>query len=123
MVVRFVTDAAFAQWLETEWENCFEWDAANTEKLSKHGLTPAAVEALFAQAAVSAGRIEPADGAAWATGETRHLVLLVSAEAKAFSLVCTRRGDALRPISCRRSRDDERRFYENACPPSDGRGL
>ncbi len=123
MVVRFVTDAAFAHWLETEWENAFDWDAANTAKLVKHGLTPAQVEALFAQAAVSAGRIEPLDGAAWAAGEARHLVLLLSAEAKAFSLVCTRRGEALRPISCRRSRDDERRFYENSCSPSDGRRL
>jgi uncharacterized DUF497 family protein len=123
MVVRFVTDVAFAQWLETTWENRFEWDAANSEKLAKHGLTVSQVEALFAQTAVSAGRIEALEGAAWATGEARYLVLLRSAEGKAFSLVCTRRGDALRPISCRRSRDDEQRFYENACLPSDRRSF
>lgn len=114
MVVRFVTDSAFAQWLETEWEGRFEWDQANTEKLAKHGLTPSQVEALFDNVAVSAGRIEPTDGAPWAAQEDRHLVLLVSAEGKAFSLVCTRRAEALRPISCRRSREEEKRFYENA---------
>jgi uncharacterized DUF497 family protein len=123
MVVRFVTDTAFAHWLETEWEGRFEWDPANSEKLAKHGLTPAQVEALFENAAVSAGRIEPMDGATWATQEERHLVLLVSTDAKAFSLVCTRRGEALRPISCRRSRDEEQRFYENAHKHPLGRGV
>ena len=122
MVVQFTTDDDFAQWLATQWTNQFDWDEANTDKLSKHGLRSTDVEALFENAVVSAGRIIPQTDVLWGQEEVRHLVLLKSSDSKFYSLICTRRGSKLRPISCRRARNDERRFYEEATDTSAGRG-
>lgn len=124
MVVQIVTDVEFGQWLEIEWENVFDWDAGNSEKLAKHNLTPKQVENLFDEGtALYAGRVAPKPDETWCEFESRHMILLLSQEGKHFTLFCTRRSDKLRPISCRSSRDEEKRFYNDTRRSHDGRGA
>ena len=66
----------------------FEWDIGNLTKNRKHGVEPGDIHALIGGDFYFAGRIvEP---------------------------VFTRRGDRLRPISCRAMRPKERALYEEA---------
>ncbi len=88
----------------------FDWDAGNVEKLTKHRVTCADVEALVAaEVVVFAGRIiEPMHA------EARWLALGRDASGRGLALIFTRRGEALRPISCRPLRRGERRLYAEA---------
>jgi uncharacterized DUF497 family protein len=103
--MRWVEDAAAEAWLATAPE--LEWDAANTEKLTKHGLIPADVEAALRGPVVWLGRItQPAHD------EPRWGALGLTATSRYITMIFTRRGARLRPISCRAMRRDERRVYE-----------
>jgi uncharacterized DUF497 family protein len=103
--MRWAADAAAVEWLATA--PTFEWDDANTTKLAKHGLTPADVEAVFRGMLYLLGRIvEPVHA------EARWVALGTTGTGRPVTLIFTRRGDALRPISCRAMRRKERRLYE-----------
>jgi uncharacterized DUF497 family protein len=87
-----------------------DWDAGNEPKLGKHRVTRADVTRLLGGDVAFAGRIvEPAHPEPrWLLlGETagRNLAIVVT-------IVVTRRGDWLRPITCRPMRRNERRLYE-----------
>ena len=86
----------------------FDWDAGNERKNLKHGVTADEIESIFAQAEyVFAGRIiEPT------RDEWRGLILGPTSASRALALIFTRRGEKLRPISCRPMRIEERRSYE-----------
>ena len=108
--MKFVPDPLTGLWLrdfDPEPEN-FDWDDGNRHKNLKHGLSSEEVESLFRQDQyVFAGRIiEPAHK------ESRGLILGQADSGRALALIFTRRGEKLRPISCRPMREGERRHYE-----------
>jgi uncharacterized DUF497 family protein len=87
----------------------FDWDSGNREKLNKHLLEPGTVESILRLPIVFAGRIvEPRHD------EPRWLLLRESEDRRRLALVFTKRGERLRPISCRPMRRRERRIYEEA---------
>ena len=108
--MKFTPDFSTSFWLRDfvpDPEN-FDWDDGNRHKNLKHGLSCEEVESLFFQDQyVFAGRIiEPVHT------EWRGLILGEGASGRALALIFTRRGEKLRPISCRPMREGERRFYE-----------
>lgn len=106
--MKLVADAQTAAWLATG--PPIEWDAGNSTKSEvKHGFTTADVESILAGARLLAGRIvEPAHE------EARYLLLGVTARGRRAALIFARRGDKLRPISCRAMRKKEREAYDAA---------
>jgi uncharacterized DUF497 family protein len=75
------------------------------------------VASLFRSPIVFAGRIiEPAHD------EPRWLVLGKSARGRKLALILTRRGERLRPVSCRSMRPNERKVYEEATREKDEDG-
>lgn len=85
----------------------FDWDACNSTKTHKHHVTKEDVESIFfVDVFVFAGRIiEPVHH------EWRGLILGIDRGGRHLSLVFTRRGQRLRPISCRRMRKMEVKLY------------
>ena len=106
--VRLVTAPDVVAWLETHPE--MEWDAGNsTKSRAKHGYYTADVESIFDAPVVFAGRIvEPAHE------EARYLLLGVTWDGRHAALIFARRGDKLRPISCRAMRKKEKEAYDGA---------
>ena len=85
----------------------FDWDAGNLSKNSKHGVEPHDIQALIVGDFYFAGRIvEPAHE------EPRWLALGEDGAGRRLALVFTRRGERLRPISCRAMRRKEKLLYE-----------
>ena len=108
--MKFAPDPLAGLWLRDfapDPEN-FDWDAGHRHKNLKHGLSCQEVESLIRQEHyIFAGRIiEPAHQ------EWRGLILGQGDSGQAVALIFTRRGEKLRPISCRSMREGERRLYE-----------
>ena|SRR3989442_11202999 len=117
--MRLVENPHAASWLDTlEGEaRDFEWDTRNRTKLKKHEVEEEDVESMFRSPIIFAGRIiEPAHD------EPRWLVLGKSVRGRKLALILTRRGERLRPISCRAMRRDERKVYEEAIR-AEGKGA
>jgi uncharacterized DUF497 family protein len=114
--MRLAEDPAAASWLDQlggEAED-FEWDVGNRQKLEKHKVDQDDVVSMFRSSIVFAGRImEPAHD------EPRWLVLGESARGRRLALILTRRGERLRPVSCRPMRRNERKVYEEAIREKD----
>jgi uncharacterized protein len=109
-VVKLAPDKNAAQWLQDfipDPDN-FDWDEGNELKNLKHGFSYEEIESIFWQSRyIFAGKIiEPAHS------EWRGLILGITEGGRAAALIFTRRGERLRPISCRPMRKNERRFYE-----------
>ena len=106
--MRLTAAPDIAEWLGTR--PLVEWDAGNsTKSQTKHGFRTADVESILDDAVVFAGRIvEPAHD------EPRYLLLGVTAGGRDAALIFTRRGDLLRPISCRAMRKREKEAYDAA---------
>jgi uncharacterized DUF497 family protein len=86
----------------------FDWDEGNKSKNQKHRVSVFEVESIFRQERfIFAGRIAEPEHDEW-----RGLVLGQSEAGRRLALIFTRRGDRLRPISCRPMRKAERSFYE-----------
>jgi uncharacterized DUF497 family protein len=85
-----------------------EWDAGNSSKSqAKHGFSIADVDSLLDTPVLFAGRIvEPAHE------EPRYLLLGVTADGRSAALNFARRGENLRPISCRAMRKKEKEAYD-----------
>ena len=108
--MKFIPDEDAAAWLSDfipDSDN-FDWDEGNMLKTFKHGIPPGEVESIFWQRTfLFAGKIvEPLHD------EWRGLILGRTNNGKLVSLIFTRRGEKLRPISCRAMRRVERRLYE-----------
>jgi uncharacterized protein len=103
--MRWVEDEEAVAWLATA--PALEWDDANTRKLRKHEITPADVESVVRGVPYLLGRI-----VAPVHPEARWVALGTTGTGRPVTLIFTRRGDALRPISCRPMRRKERRLYE-----------
>jgi uncharacterized DUF497 family protein len=109
--MRLVPDPAAERWLlaMTGAGEEFEWDRGNLTKHRKHDVASGDIQALIAGDLYFAGRIvEPAHA------EPRWLVLGENETGRRLALVFTRRGDRLRPISCRPMRRKEKALYEEA---------
>src|SRR5262245_41843011 len=107
--MRLVEDSETASWLGglDDVADGFDWDAGNLAKNRKHGVDRVDVEQMFQSPMVFAGRIvEPVHE------EPRWLVLGQNARGRRLALVFTRRGNRVRPISCRAMRSQERKLYE-----------
>jgi len=109
--MRLVDDDAAAGWLQRlrGEPSDFNWDTGNRTKNRKPGVEAADVEGTFQGPTVFLGRI-----VAPVHGEDRWLLLGQDPRGRQLALVLTRRGDRLRPISCRPMRPKERRIYEEA---------
>ena len=85
-----------------------EWDAGNSSKSqAKHGFSIADVDSLLDAPVLFAGRIvEPAHE------EPRYLLLGVTRDGRGAAVVFARRGEKLRPISCRAMRKKEKEAYD-----------
>ena len=109
--MKLAQDGSLDEWLAgiTGAQGQLDWDAGNRAKNRKHGVEPSEVESLFHRTAFLAGRIvdPPHD-------EPRWLLLGETIAGRRLTLIFTRRGDQLRPISCRPMRGNERRLYEEA---------
>jgi uncharacterized DUF497 family protein len=107
-VVKLVAEPEVAAWLGTR--PAMEWDAGNsTKSQSKHGFSTGDVESMLDAPVLFAGRIaEPAHE------EPRYLLLGVTGGGRHAALIFARRGDKLRPISCRAMRTKEKEAYDAA---------
>ena len=109
IAMRFVDDLEMAAWL-TEFgggPDDFDWDEGNRTKNRKHEVEPTDVEAMFQHPLVFLGRIiEPVHN------EARWIMLGQDANGRHLALVFARRGQQLRPVSCRPMRINERKVYE-----------
>ncbi len=85
----------------------FDWDSGNSAKNLKHYVTREDIESIFfVDVFVFAGRIvEPVHH------EWRGLILGIDRRGRHLCLIFTRRGQRLRPISCRPMRKQEVRVY------------
>ena len=111
MYIKLVADPTTERWLIglTGADHDFEWDIGNLTKNRKHGVEPGDIQALVGGEFYFAGRIVEPDHT-----ERRWLALGEDAAGRRLALVFTRRGDRLRPISCRAMRPKERALYEEA---------
>lgn len=103
--MRVVEDPATARWLNelAGTADSFDWDAGNRTKNAKHGVRSADIEALFRKPTVFVGRvIEPVHD------EPRWLLLGRDPKGRRLALIFTRRGDRIRPVSCRPMRAKEK---------------
>ncbi len=106
--MRLVADPDIAAWLAAG--PAVEWDAGNSTKSErKHGFGTGEVESLLSNPMLFAGRIVEPE-----RGEPRYLLLGQTAAGRRAALIFTRRGDRLRPISCRPMRKSEREAYDDA---------
>jgi uncharacterized protein len=109
--MKLAADPETAEWLEAlAGSEALEWDRGNRTKSElKHGFSVDDVESIFARPVLFVGRIvEPA------SSEERYLLLGVTEDGRYAALVFTRRGDKLRPISCRAMRQMEKEKYDAA---------
>lgn len=106
--MKLVADPEMAAWLATR--PTMQWDAGNSTKSeAKHGFHAADVESILAGAVLFAGRIiEPAHE------EARYLLLGATLGGRRVALIFARRGEELRPISCRAMRKKEKEAYDEA---------
>jgi uncharacterized DUF497 family protein len=106
--VKLVADPEMAAWLATM--PTMQWDAGNSTKSeAKHGFHAADVESLLGGAMLFAGRIvEPQHE------EARYLLLGATSDGRRAALIFARRGEKLRPISCRAMRKKEKEAYDEA---------
>jgi uncharacterized DUF497 family protein len=105
-VVKLIAEPEVAVWLGMR--PAMEWDAGNsTKSQSKHGFSTGDVESLLEAPVLFAGRVvEPPHE------EARYLLLGVTAGGRHAALIFARRGDKLRPISCRAMRKKEKEAYD-----------
>lgn len=104
-------DGSLDEWLSTiiGAAGQFDWDGGNRAKNRKHGVEPSEVESLFHHTVFLSGRIvEPTHD------EPRWLLLGETDAGRRLALIFTRRGNQLRPISCRPMRRNERKLYDEA---------
>ena len=107
--MKLVADPEMENWLAQFIPNfdLFDWDTGNLTKILKHGVDKDKVESIFFQEEyVFAGRILEPKHSEW-----RGLILGMDRNKRHLSLIFTRRGEKLRPISCRSMRKEEVSIY------------
>jgi uncharacterized protein len=92
------------------WDHSFDWDEHNLKKLAKHDVTQDEVESILESEVLFGGRIIPPEHTVWR--EKRYIFLGKATSKKRLALIWTKRGSSMRPITCRRMRDDEKKKYD-----------
>jgi uncharacterized DUF497 family protein len=105
MVLKGATPSVL-DWLQEVWSGEFDWDHQNLSKLQKHGFTQEEVESCFSGDIVLAGET------IGDFGEPRLVSYGQLPDGRYMTVAWTPRLDTIRPISCRRSRDGEKKVYE-----------
>lgn len=108
--MKTIMDMEMAVWLRDSISgpDGFDWDDGNEHKNAKHGVTREDVESIIDwQKNLFMGRIIEPKHSEW-----RGILLGITDKGRMLSLIFTRRGNKLRPISCRPMRSEERRLYE-----------
>ena len=108
--MKFTPDRWTLEWLEEfiPDSESFDWDEGNIKKNLKHGVSDQEIESIFREYEyVFVGRIIEPEHSEW-----RGLILAQSEGGRYLALIFTKRGEKLRPISCRSMRQNERRLYE-----------
>jgi uncharacterized DUF497 family protein len=105
MVLKEATPSVL-QWLREIWSGEFDWDHQNLSKLPKHGFTQGEVESCFTGDIVLAGE------SIGDFGEPRLVSYGQLPDGRYMTIAWTARQNAIRPISCRKSRDGEKKVYE-----------
>ena len=105
MVLKEATPSIL-DWLREVWSGEFDWDEQNFLKLHKHGFTQEEVESCFS------GDIVLAVESVGEYGEARLVSYGQVPDGRYMTVAWTPRQDTIRPISCRRSRDAEKKVYE-----------
>lgn len=100
-------------WLDEVWDCSLDWDLSNIYKLDKHKLTVEDVEALLDGQFLYHGEILPPAGMDFSHGEQRYLLSGHIPDGRYFSLVFTTRGTMMRPITCRRIWNKQRKEYND----------
>lgn len=100
--------ADIVRWLCKSWSGFVDWDQYNLSKLEKHGFSKAEVEIVLAMDFVFAGEVV-------GESEERRFVLYGKLDdGRYMTIAWTIRGERLRPISCRRSRDAEKKQFDQS---------
>ena len=108
LTMRTIPDPEMESWVGgIHADSEFDWDDGNWTKNEKHDVTPEDIESLFDYSFGFVGRSVEAEGREW-----RGLILGETPDGRRLALIFTRRGNRLRPISCRPMRDKEQREYE-----------
>lgn len=94
------------KWLHRSWMGNVDWDEHNIGKLSKHGFSRTEVEEALADDFVFAGEV------VGEFGERRFVLFGKISDGRHMTIAWTMRRNKLRPISCRRSRDAEKKRFE-----------
>ena len=108
--MKLFADPTAAHWLQefVPDPDAFDWDKGNVTKNIKHGYSIDEIESIFWQREyIFAGRITEPSHEEW-----RGLILGMTDIGRLTALIFTRRGEKVRPISCRAMRENERRLYE-----------
>jgi uncharacterized DUF497 family protein len=104
--VKLVADPEVAAWLATL--PAIEWDAGNSTKSeTKHGFHTTDVESIFDGPLLFVGRIVEPE-----REEARYLLLGITSAGRRAALIFARRGNKLRPVSCRAMRKKEKEAYD-----------
>lgn len=89
-----------------------EWDQNNVPKMSKHNITPKELETIADKELLFLGKVVTPVGIDW--GEDRHILLGFIYNEKPFAVIFRKNSRNLRPICCRRMRDNERKKYQKS---------
>lgn len=112
--MKTIPDVEIAAWLESLplSPEGIDWDNGNEHKLGKHSVRKDDVEfILYGEGYVFAGKIVSPVHPEW-----RGLILGCDRSGRGLALIFTIRGRKLRPISCRRMRDEEKELYRENGP-------
>ena len=104
MIVQEAPD--ILKWLSENWDLTIEWDSGNIEKLKKHDFVVSDIEEAVSGNVVFGGEI------LGEFSEKRFILFSKLIDGRYITIVWTIRKTKFRPISCRRSRDNEKKFYE-----------
>ena len=105
-----VADKKMERWLKEQWDGTLNWNSGNIPKLTKHEITKAQIEQLFAKKFVFMGQVSPPEGTEWK--EQRHLILGETGYNRKLTIIWTTRGFKIRPICCRGMRDEEKAYFQ-----------
>jgi uncharacterized DUF497 family protein len=107
-VVLKIVDDSIIEWIREFWTGEFDWDQQNLLKLQKHGFLKEEVEECMSTEIVLAGETI-------GDFEERRVVSYGRlSDGRYMTVAWTPRLNAIRPISCRRSREGEKKVYEKA---------
>jgi uncharacterized DUF497 family protein len=105
-------DKSIEVWLNEEWDLSLDWDQGNIDKLTKHMTNMELVESIFDEKFIFGGRIVWKDETS--LSENRYILYGKQRDGRGMALIWTIRKNQIRPISCRRLRQNELKILEGS---------